>query len=331
MMVIFQRIKGKFIWYFCGGRERAKEFAKQRADNQLHCYDFPAENRGWKKYSSRPVYGNKNTGNVFDPYCFVYDDKIWMVVSARKNHVIDLLSSDDGIHWNQVRTLIKGVKKTWEKIVNRACIIPVGDEWHLFYTGQCGSRSAIGHIVSNDIMRFERPSGNQPVLVPTMPVEGVSVMNPCVVWNEKKQIFQMWYSGGEQYEPDVILYAESRDGNVWKKYEKPVLEKLSDHPWEQCKIGGCDVKLKSDGTYEMYYIGYQNLDVARICYATSVDGLHWDRADDNLLIAPSKEYFDSDAVYKPAVVEYNNQQMMWYNGRKEVEEYIGLAIRIINI
>lgn len=135
----------------------------------------------------------------------------------------------------------------------------------------------------------------------------------------------MWYAAGENYEPDVLFYAESIDGENWTKIEQPVLSKLESHPWECAKIGGCDVKLREDGSYEMYYIGYQNVDVARICYATSTDGIAWNRSDNNLLIAPSKGRFDSDACYKPAVIETGGVVYMWYNGRHNYDEYIGLA------
>ena len=77
----------------------------------------------------------------------------------------------------------------------------------------------------------------------------------------------------------------------------------------------------------MYYIGYQNVDVARICYATSKDGIHWVRKDNNIIIAPSRNRFDSDACYKPAVVERDGKLFMWYNGRYNNDEYIGLATK----
>lgn len=38
------------------------------------------------------------------------------------------------------------------------------------------------------------------------------------------------------------------------------------------KIGGCHVIELSENELLMFYIGYQNLDVARICYAKSIDG-----------------------------------------------------------
>lgn len=77
----------------------------------------------------------------------------------------------------------------------------------------------------------------------------------------------------------------------------------------------------------MYYIGYQNIDVARICYATSVDGIHWIRPQYNIIISPSKMSWDSDAVYKPSFIKYKGKQYLFYNGREHDNEYIGVATR----
>ena len=57
----------------------------------------------------------------------------------------------------------------------------------------------------------------------------------------------MWYSAGDNFEPDVICYAESSDGISWLKYEKPVLAAYAPHLWEKKKVGGCCVKF--DGVH----------------------------------------------------------------------------------
>lgn len=300
-------------------------FGTQRERNQKHCYDFPSENNGWKKIGNAPVYGDKDTNCVFDPFVMVENDRFVMIVSERLNHGIDRLESDDGIHWNKTATILSRVPDTWQSIVNRATLVFHNGLWHMWYTGQFNNSACIGHTVSKDGILFH--NAKHPCLKAEMKAEGVSVMNPCVLWNEQKECFQMWYAAGENYEPDMLFYAESKDGDHWVKRTEPVLEKHTSHLWECAKVGGCDVKIKSDGSYEMYYIGYQNIDVARICYATSKDGIHWNRDDNNLLIAPSKDGFDSDACYKPAMIERDGRKYMWYNGRHNNEEYIGLAMK----
>lgn len=296
-----------------------------RAINNIHRYDFASENDGWKKLSDVPVYGDSMTNSVFDPYAFIYRDKFYLLVSERKNNGIDLIESKDGHIWGRVTDVLECTPYSWQAKVNRPSLVYHNGIWHLWYTGQSPNVSCIGHTTSITFLHFD--ASENPCIKADLKEEGISVMNPCVLWNDNKQCFQMWYAAGDNYEPDSLFYAESKDGDNWVKHPKPVLTKLPCHPWESAKVGGCDVKHKEDGTYEMYYIGYQNIDVARICYATSEDGIIWNRSDDNLLIGPSKNSFDSDATYKPSVLEVDGKLYMWYNGRKNNSEYIGLAIK----
>lgn len=312
-------------WHLLGGKQHASDFAAQREMNQRQRYDFPTENNGWHKSQDAPVYGDAQTGSIFDPHVIEYEGTLLMSASERRTRSIILLRSDDGIRWQKECTLLKPRKYSWEHVANRSCLLHADGKWHLWYTGQHNNRSAIGHLVSESYMQFKHPSGNKPVLRPIMPAEGESVMNPCVLWNEKQHIFQMWYAAGESYEPDRLFYAESTDGDKWIKHPTPVLEKEPTHPWEQYKVGGCDVTLLLNGTYEMYYIGYQNVDVARICYATSTDGIHWLRTENNLCLSPSPDVWDSDAVYKPSTLTYKGKKYLWYNGRSGNQEYIGMA------
>ena len=50
---------------------------------------------------------------------------------------------------------------------------------------------------------------DKPVLVPERPWEKVAVMCPHVLWDEQAKLYRMWYSGGEQEEPNAIGYATS--------------------------------------------------------------------------------------------------------------------------
>lgn len=319
-------LKHYFDYYLLGGKKRAKSFAAQRAVNQQHRYDYPAENNGWKKFGERPVYGDSSMGTIFDPQVLKHEDILLMSVSERKTGNIILLQSNDAIHWQKECTLLAPREHSWESTVNRSCLRYVNGMWHLWYTGQQNNRSAIGHLVAKSYRYFNRPENNDPVLVPTMPSEGKAVMNPCVLWNEQLKKYQMWYAAGESYEPDRLYYAESVDGDVWRKRSDAILEADPIHQWECKKVGGCDVIRRQDGLYEMYYIGYQNVDVARICHATSVDGIRWSRTDDNLCLSPTSNAWDSDAVYKPSCLMYKGKKYLWYNGRSGNQEYIGLAV-----
>ena len=77
----------------------------------------------------------------------------------------------------------------------------------------------------------------------------------------------------------------------------------------------------------MFYIGYQNLDVARICLALSDDnGLTWRRSSVNPLVGPERNAWDSHSVYKPsALLGRDGVVKLWYNARKNRNEYVGFA------
>ena len=298
-----------------------------RPFNQKHRFDFPPENNGWNKIENNPVWGDRKTGIMFDPYVYMDHDVFHMVVSNRNKKSLAIIQSTDGIHWDEYRDILNGRQFSWDEVVNRGCLICHKGKYYLWYTGQNNGVSCIGLAMSDDGAIFRRVSAT-PILKSDLKFEGVSVMNPCVLRDESEKVFKMWYSAGETYEPDVICYAESVDGVAWKKREKPVLEKKKSHKWECYKVGGCNVVKNADGSYDMYYIGYQNVDVARICWAHSKDGVYWVREDDNLLLSPSKNAWDSDAVYKPSVVKTKDKSYLWYNGRKGCCEYIGLAVKL---
>ena len=81
----------------------------------------------------------------------------------------------------------------------------------MWYTGQARGRSWIGYAVSQDGKTWQRMS-DKPVLSGEKPWEKVAVMCPHVLYDSKAKLYRMWYSGGEQNEPNAIGYATSRDG-----------------------------------------------------------------------------------------------------------------------
>ena len=294
--------------------------------NKKANYDYAPQQVGWEKYGS-PVLGDETTASVFDPFVVMIEDRYRLFVSERKNSGIICTDSTDGTEWEKWKVALEaGDKGSWEERVNRASVCKIDGKWLMWYTGQSRNNSAIGIATSDDGIRFTRMQ-QKPILVPSEPYEKGSVMNPCVLWDKDEKIFKMWYAAGEQFEPDVLCYAESKDGINWERYaNNPILEK-SNEKYDQCKVGGCDI-LKENDRYYMFYIGYQNVDTARVCMAESNDGIHnWVRSMDNPVISPEKKSWDADAVYKPTVVlnKQKNKLLMWYNGRKQNCERIGLA------
>ena len=91
-------------------------------------------------------------------------------------------------------------------------------------------------------------------------------MIPHVIYDDDEKLFKMWYSAGETYEPDVICYATSKDGINWAKYKNnPIFRpnKIKSS-LDFYKVGGSDVHRISKNKYLMFYIGYSDINTARI-------------------------------------------------------------------
>lgn len=283
-------------------------------------------NAGWKKYENNPVLGG-DLGVCFDVSLLRDDDVYRMWFSWRSKASIALVESPDGIHWNKpVIVLEPIVDSQWESKVNRPSILKMKDYYYMWYTGQANNQSSIGYATSPDGITWKR-NAREPVLTPEFKWEGTAIMCPHVIYDENLQLFRMWYSAGENYEPNAIGYATSMDGLLWQKYSDNPIFKPGGMNWEKDRVTACQV-IPSKEWYYMAYIGFQNLNTAQIGLARSQDGIHnWFRHKDNPIILRGMEgRWDSDAVYKPFAIYDGQRWMLWYNGRNGSIEQIGLAI-----
>ena len=286
----------------------------------------PAETAGgWRKYEGNPVLGG-SLGTCFD-VCLLRDSaKYRMWFSWRPKQSVALVESADGIHWNQPEIVLGPNPATsWEQDINRPVIVHREDGYHMWYTGQSKNQSWIGYARSDDGRSWRRVSA-KPVLSPDIPWEKVALMCPHVIWDGSARLFRMWYSGGEQYEPDAIGYATSPDGITWKKFPaNPVFKSDPAVVWEKHKVTACQVELR-DGWYLMFYIGFRDVDHAQIGVARSRDGITgWERLSSNPIIRPGENKWDHDACYKPFAIFDGSKWLLWYNGRHGSVEQIGLA------
>jgi len=280
----------------------------------------------WVKYE-KPVLGGGDLGTVFDIFVLKDGNGYVMYSSWRPKRSLAVSTSADGINWSHPEIVLGPNPETeWEDDINRPSVLFKDGIYHLWYTGQYkGKNSWIGYATSKDGKNFVRQSG-KPVVSPTEPWEKVAVMCPHVIWDEKEKIFKMWYSGGEQYEPDAIGYATSKDGLHWDKRPQPVFIADPSKEWEQYKVTACQI-IKRKNDYLMFYIGFRDIDFAQIGMARSKNGIDkWERYRGNPIIAPTEDAWDASACYKPFAVQEKNRWMLWYNGRNKSLEQIGLAI-----
>ena len=282
---------------------------------------------GWVKYAGNPVLGGQY-GTCFDICVLPEGGKYKMWVSWRPKQSVAITESDDGIHWSPPEIVLPPAPETgWEDDINRPVVVHRGDGYHMWYTGQAKGHSKIGYAKSTDGIHWVRQSA-QPVLESSLPWEGVAVMCPDVLWDKDEHKWKMWYSAGTQYEPNAIGYATSSDGLVWEKYSSnPILAPDPNNNWESNRVAAAQV-IHWKGWYYAFYIGFRDIDHAQIGMARSKNGItDWIRHADNPIVRPTPSGWDADACYKPYAVLSHGRWMLWYNGRREHLEQIGLVTR----
>jgi len=260
-------------------------------------------------------------GTCFDLCVLADSGRYRMWFSWRPQKSLALAESADGVHWSTPEIVLGPSETGWEDNVNRPVVLQRDGTYHLWYTGQAEGRSRLGYAASADGMHWSRLA--DPVLEPELPWEGVAVMCPHVQWTGTE--YRLWYSAGEQYEPDVIGHAVSPDGIHWTKHPEPIFTP-GEAAWEQHKVTACQV-IQHDGWQVMFYLGFEDVHTSRIGLARSRDGLTgWERHPDNPTVVPDPDGWDAEACYKPFAVLAEDRWLLWYNGRRGRGEQIGLAV-----
>ena len=288
---------------------------------------------GWYAPIDEPVLGGLY-GTCFDVEVAKEDDTYRMWFSWRPTRLIGHTTSKDGIHWEMPSVVLASVPGSdWEGYeVNRPTLVKRNGLYHMWYTGQTVSSeftkasSSIGYATSVDGLNWERHP--EPVMRPEYPWEKYALMCPFVLWDEENSIYRMWYSGGEQYEPDAIGYATSKDGIHWDRLENPIFVPRADSYW-QCKKVTAPFVLEVDGGYVMYYIGFDGSGHSAVGAVCSEDGISgWTEHPDNPLIAGKDGSWDHNGICKVSIIEEESGGCkLWYNGCNRQREEIGILLK----
>ena len=267
-------------------------------------------------------------GTCFDVSLLHEGGRYRMWFSWRPRRSIALAESDDGVRWGRPTLCVEPSASGWEEDVNRPSVVRADGLYHMWYTGQRGrpEASLIGYAQSRDGVHWRR-TADEPVLRPERPWENVAVMCPHVLRDEARGLWRMWYSGGDQNEPNAIGHATSGDGLRWERTsDEPVFGPDPASAWECHKVTAAQV-VPYAGGFAMFYIGFRDEDHAQIGLAWSPDGIgSWRRHAENPILSPDADAWDADADYKPFALRDGERWRLWFNGRRGDVEQIGMAV-----
>lgn len=185
-----------------------------------------------------------------------------------------------------------------------------------------GVRGPKGGICSFDIdprepEKFTSPP-TKPFLSPSEPYDDDWVLAPEPVKISDTHV-RMYYAAKRKgsFFGGVwsLACADSHDaGKTWRKYSgNPILTVTSD-PWESGAVGFASVEKLADG-WQMWYLG-TNQDrnaLKQVGYATSKDGLKWDRyAHNPVLPADPENHWEKGAIAVPRVIRDGKLYRVWY-------------------
>jgi len=194
-----------------------------------------------------------------------------------------------------------------------------GSTYRMWFSGGNTTLTGIGYAASQDGVTWNVRSS--PVLTPG--AQGTwdsgSVSLGSVLKNGTQ--FMMYYRGTNttSYVTGAIGLATSSDGITWTKFSgNPVLTSTT-FAADQGYIASPFV-IKLELTYNMWYTGknvtfQKESPYTTILYATSLDGIHWDKWPKPVL-TPSTDQnaWDSAAVYSPSVYFNGTTFGLWYTG-----------------
>jgi hypothetical protein len=168
------------------------------------------------------------------------------------------------------------------------------------------------------------------------PVLGPNKMDPFLAGAPwiiiENGIWRMWYITGLGWEAEVnhsqkhyytITYAESNNGIDWIPSGKICIPFKSDLEYAIAR----PVVIKQNGLYKMWYSyrATQSHATYQVGYAESVDGIEWQRKDEEAGISAGDTGWDSEMICYPFVFEHHNKMYMIYNGNSYGKTGIGLA------
>jgi len=214
--------------------------------------------------------------------------------------------------------------------VTVSCAVDHGDERFLFYSGWTLGVTVpfyfyAGLAVSRDGGATFTRASRAPVLERS-DADPFLTASPAVLI--ENGTWRMWYvsaagwrvvDGAPQHRYHV-RYAESEDGVRWRRDGRVALDFASDGEY----AFGRPCVVKDADAYRMYFCARG--DTYRLAYATSPDGLAWERDDRAVALSGEPEAWEADAAAYPWVLDDGaGTRHMLYNGNGYGASGVGWA------
>lgn len=137
--------------------------------------------------------------------------------------------------------------------------------------------------------------------------------SPSVVFDGK--LYHMWFDGfNSSTNVYHIGYATSSDGVKWIEHESnPIFSGTGGDNWDAHNVGDPCV-IYSDSLFHMWYLGWRNeTGITSVGYASSSDGINWERYDGNPVITRTEGSWEEFGILSASVVLIDSKFHLWYN------------------
>ncbi len=284
-----------------------------------------------------PTPGTFYAGHT-DPGAVIYKDslfKMWFM-GIDNNWQVGYAESIDGLNWDihPSPVLSPGpVGDIYESTVVSHTAIHTDSVYKMWYWGYIQDAGGtwnlrIGYATLPDGIKWTKYAGN-----PVLDVGSAESWDQDGVWSPSvvniDSIYHMWYSGRSWDTGEFRTgYATSKDGINWIKFEvNPVSEPGPAGAWDDTNQWNTYV-MHNGEFFEMWYGGATSSEEfpnSRIGYATSDDGINWEKYFDNPVLEPGAPgTFEAARVESPKIIKQGNIIHMWYQGassKKGSERY----------
>ncbi len=268
--------------------------------------------------------GNWDRDHVGAPYILKDEEsgKYRMWYSGNRGGYWRILytESSDGINWEQPVTSINIASEgSWDTADSFAPSIMIEDDgsYKIWYSAYNGSHWRIVYAESEDGIYWDNFYQSM-----NYNVEGGWDTRHAYHPNVMKEngIYKMWYTANNGTY-SRILYAESTNGKDWQAPIRAMDRGQVPDSWDSYHAYSPSV-IRDEGVYKMWYAAHNNSNV-RIAFATSDDGINWNRPSKTMNFNQDGSWDDVHA-HLPFVLKDGDRYHLWYAG------YSGSNYRLIH-